>query len=489
MVSAISKTAPEINQRAFAADPDNAGSYGGNDPSVAPWHADGTGHLPKYAGVDGFMLPVIARVMGHGPRALPNGYRDAITAVEEAINILIRTARIFIGDDSPTAAAFASVIETNDIDDRSRHLRLMEGLEGIRAMCLLGLISIFFEAAFFEEFMPRVSGRISEFIHAASTNRRENGQGRAVRGHLAAIELDLQRIKDLRSQIDHLSAGIRAAFMTMGPAETALQEEASSPIGGRVRHLRALVHDTGNILSTIEGVVGFARESVADNLELIKALHDFDISEIGALMGAVINLNLYEANRRGVDIKKANLTEPIPIPADMQRDVFRILFELVRNSIKHRNPDKTERWARLDIMRESGEIFLVTSDNGMGMTSHELGAVRHAAGTRLRPDLSPGRGEGVTGTIEGIAKRRGWSIEFSSNPGVGTVAILKVPLSHFNSGNGAKDTGGTMASGMPLPTGIGQAAAISAMDIGGQILAGQFPLMSALPPAVIPVAR
>lgn len=125
------------------------------------------------------------------------------------------------------------------------------------------------------------------------------------------------------------------------------------------------------------------------------------------------------AGREGVRIE---VQDPLPrVEVDAMRAQI-ALVNLVSNGIKYADPDKSDRWIRIEAERaepeSAGRWEVRVRDNGLGLPEHTRHQVfeRHF---RAHPDVAEGTGLGLSITRR-IIEQGGGSISFESEEGEGS---------------------------------------------------------------------
>jgi signal transduction histidine kinase len=131
------------------------------------------------------------------------------------------------------------------------------------------------------------------------------------------------------------------------------------------------------------------------------------------------------AQERGIEIAGPMPGEPAMAEADPDR-VQQLLLILLDNAVKH-----TPAGGRVsvDVRPQDGHAVVEVADTGVGIAPEHLPRVFERF---YRADASRGRAEGGTGLGLAIAKSlvdaHGGHLSLASTPGVGTRAIVRLPL-------------------------------------------------------------
>lgn len=144
---------------------------------------------------------------------------------------------------------------------------------------------------------------------------------------------------------------------------------------------------------------------------------------LGILIQAVIDRLRSEAEEAGVEVAVDGETAPCRVDAARLR---LIIFNLVGNGIKYRDPNKERRTVRISTARRGDRIELCVADNGIGIRREELADVFRYRRRGSEANVVPGSGLGLA-IVQEAVEQMGGEISLESEPGVGTSFIVTFP--------------------------------------------------------------
>ena len=200
-----------------------------------------------------------------------------------------------------------------------------------------------------------------------------------------------------------------------------------------------IVTDPARVRSYGDAVLAHGRRlhNIIDKVLLYAGLSEFEIESKGepihigdAVHAAISNLPGGDRERLIVHIE-GNLPPAIV-------DLFAIetiVDNILSNAIKHTNDRSTitinaYRYGGNDAGAEFKGIALRVSDNGDGISRHELRRIREPffRGAGSRKKQTPGSGLGLS-LVNRIVHTLGWKLEIDSLVGRGTIVTVKLPVS------------------------------------------------------------
>jgi signal transduction histidine kinase len=166
--------------------------------------------------------------------------------------------------------------------------------------------------------------------------------------------------------------------------------------------------DTSRAISELDHLQSLAQSALAEMRTLIQELHPLEKPSAGL----VPSLNQLVAERKaneGVEIDlQVNAAQPIPAP--IEKELFRIAQEAVNNIVKHAQVKKASIILDLNV---SGKVRLVIEDSGVGFDPARIKAL-------------PGH-LGLTSMHERV-QALGGTLAVQSRPGQGTRLCVELSL-------------------------------------------------------------
>ena len=213
------------------------------------------------------------------------------------------------------------------------------------------------------------------------------------------------------------------------------------------RFVYSASHDLKSPLSSVKGLTNLMKYKVEDTevLEYVDKINH-RILDMDQFIGEIID---YSRNAR-IEVKKEeiNLSELIDEIYDKLKymsdnsppilkkkftegiiftDPSRlnvILSNIISNSIKYADPDKSEKWIEVDLQIEGQHNIISIKDNGVGISEEYID---HVFEMFYRAnDQSDGSGLGLYIVHEMVEKLQG-KIQLMSKEGAGTTIELKIP--------------------------------------------------------------
>lgn len=183
---------------------------------------------------------------------------------------------------------------------------------------------------------------------------------------------------------------------SLGPLLSAVKLNISS-MEVQTRHDEELISRANKYLDEIIGSMRQISYNLLPNtLErkgLIEALHEF-IAQVNPQNA--INIQLY-------------VVKDVQVPKEKEIHVFRILQEIIQNTIKHAKAKNLQ----IGLSEEDGNLLLLAQDNGTGF--EHAGVKIHSPGLGLK-------------SIESRCEILNGTLSLDSVPGTGTNYFIKIPL-------------------------------------------------------------
>ncbi|HET9947677.1 MAG TPA: HAMP domain-containing sensor histidine kinase [Longimicrobiales bacterium] len=224
---------------------------------------------------------------------------------------------------------------------------------------------------------------------------------RSRREHLAA----LGAMTDVLSHElgNRLGAALTASEMLLSP-DVRLDERALARAAELVRaSVDAALHTVGDVRALA------ATRSRLEEPE-VRSM------PLPSLVRAVLDRLRPDAEEAGVELRVEGEIEPCRVDAARLR---LIVFNLVGNGIKYRDPAKPRGTVRVSTERSDGRVALRVTDNGIGIPAEDLADVFRYRRRGSETDHVPGSGLGLAIVREAI-EQIGGEIRVESEPGSGT---------------------------------------------------------------------
>jgi signal transduction histidine kinase len=173
-------------------------------------------------------------------------------------------------------------------------------------------------------------------------------------------------------------------------------------------------HSIQKLDNTLKEILDYSRN----------ARKEIDITQvdIGEIINDSIERLLYMEGSEKVS-KTINISEHSPLYSDTYR-LLVIFNNLLSNSIKYRDPKKTENFVRFDVKIEKTLLTIRVEDNGIGVAKDFLPKVFNMF--YRATEKSEGAGLGLYIVSETVQKLGG-KIDVQSEFGVGTTFDILIP--------------------------------------------------------------
>ena len=185
------------------------------------------------------------------------------------------------------------------------------------------------------------------------------------------------------------------------------------------KHLRQILSDMDVAAKRIAGVVSdlknFSRQSnIIDKTEI----------NINTVVKNALRLIQTTLNRAGIDVR-LNLAEDIPSIEGNQQAIEQTVFNIVLNAIQAINHDHGKIIITTGFKRATGNIDIVISDNGPGISPAIMNKI-------FDPFVTDKQDEGRTGLGLSVAyslvKAHNGNITFTTNTHEGTTFTISIPI-------------------------------------------------------------
>lgn len=167
--------------------------------------------------------------------------------------------------------------------------------------------------------------------------------------------------------------------------------------------------------SVVETLLDLTRDEV--NPEESKC----ELVQLGEVVKEVLPMFRPISSLKGVKIEEEFISD-VSVFVD-KRHLRRILTNLFSNSVKYTDLGQV----KVSVLEVNGFGQVIVEDTGCGMTKEEL-LILGEKGARFAKDKAEGLGVGIYGTKQ-LVQRNGGTLEFSSEKGKGTKAVLSFAVS------------------------------------------------------------
>ena len=245
-----------------------------------------------------------------------------------------------------------------------------------------------------------VTGRLVHILEeSALRSRREHSAALAAMTDILSHELG-----------NRLGAALTASEMLINP-------EIDLDARGLARAASVVRASVDAALHTVDDV-----RALATSRSRLDGPHPRSM-RLPVLVQAVIERLRSEAEEAGVEVAVDGETVPCRVDAARLR---LIIFNLVGNGIKYRDPDKERRTVRISSTRKGERVELCVADNGIGIPRDEVAGVFRYRRRGSEANVVPGSGLGLAIAREAV-EQMGGQISVESEPGVGTCFFVNFP--------------------------------------------------------------
>jgi signal transduction histidine kinase/ActR/RegA family two-component response regulator len=200
--------------------------------------------------------------------------------------------------------------------------------------------------------------------------------------------------------------------------------------------LSALVGYADMLAERVEGgeageLVGKMRDQADRAAHILRCMRKFVRQQhsetapfsAGALLNDVLDLFAYKARILGVSVSADVGEELAHVYADKQ-SVQQVLVNLHQNALQAVQKVEGERFVRIRVFEEDGEIWFCWRDNGHGIPEEIRKHVFEPFFTTKAPEEGTGLGLSIS---RGIARGQGGELHLEPDTGVGACFTLKLP--------------------------------------------------------------
>jgi two-component system, NarL family, sensor kinase len=260
----------------------------------------------------------------------------------------------------------------------------MEAKEGIDITILIAIATI---GVLFLVFFIILMVLVSQKRHLASKNQlidlETKHQKRLLEASMEIAEFERQKI----AANLHDDIGIIFTILKMNISR--IKKNANNP-----KVMDGLVDESiisiDNSLKIVRGIYNDILPPTLKHAGVVKALHELS-RELSAKSAVTIEFSAY--------------TDTIPMDKAMELQLFRLVKEVLNNTIKHANPG----FITIDISQSDTSVNIIILHNGMGITTEKIKELaKTSEGIGLKSILT--RSELINGSIEFLAPSPGSSI-------------------------------------------------------------------------------
>lgn len=361
---------------------------------------------------------------------------------EELLYSILELGKNMAGSDLTSVKVIESALQMSYASDQEKFQSIVPILKSDATLQLIEIAGANLDHDFYDEFIPSASSTLTEAAELFSAGKNEEAKTL-----LLALKESLEPIDDKNRNFSWTLNRLRSIEES---AENMLimPEESSAFRKDLITRLRAMNHDVGNNAASIGGILSMmdTPEMFVDFMKSSRI--SFNHSMLDSIVHSAVSMNKPEATRRGVEIKIASSVAKLPVPKSIRKDLYRVVFEAIQNGVKYSDPAKSNRSVFVNVKREEESLLFTIRDNGVGMSEEQARLIQEEPGLRFHPELAPGTGNGVRGTILGLSGKNGWDVTYKPRPGEGTTVIVKVDTSRWadesgKGGTGANYTGGS----------------------------------------------
>lgn len=362
---------------------------------------------------------------------------------DELLHAILELGKTTAGSDPASVKAVESALQMSYASDQEKFQSLVPVLKGDAVLHLIEIAGASLDHSFYDELIPSASSTLTEAAELFKAGRGDEAGAM------------LSSLKESLAPIDAKHRGFSWALNRLRSIEESAEnilimpEETSSFRKGLITRLRAMNHDVGNNTASIGGII-----SLMDTPEVFVNFMEssrisFNHSDLKSIINSAVSMNRAEATRREVEINIASSVTKLPVPKSVRKDLYRVLFEAIQNGVKYSDPAKSGKVVYVEVKREKESLVFSIRDNGVGMSEEQAKRIQEEPELRFHPELAPGTGNGVRGTILGLSGKNGWDVTYKPRPGEGTTVIIKVDTSKWSdeSGKGGTGTNGAGGSG------------------------------------------
>ena len=336
----------------------------------------------------------------------------------KGIGVNLYGAANFLLDDTSEVERFSARLDGSRAlaaeGDAKAVAELSELILGDGLVSHMARLSDAFEDRYFGPFMRNMGANATRAREAYEQGRVEEADG--------AVTV----MKGLLSGMQDTFDSMRDVSMALGRTLKYLKDEVEDgdalALLNRhkpfMSHYSSVGHDYTGFLHSFMGFMG----SVERDADKTEALIRFeDLCQRQGCSNILMLLELVKMKMNVFRLKADGMGE-VEIPEALRRPLFRMVFNLVSNADKYRDPDKEETTIEVSAFAEGGKTTMVVEDNGVGIKDTRKVLEE---GVRERPDLAKGYGLGLAGVVR-MADENGLEFRLESELGVGTKATIVI---------------------------------------------------------------
>lgn len=234
---------------------------------------------------------------------------------------------------------------------------------------------------------------------------------------------------------------LRTPLTVLHAATDVLQQHRDEPLAVNAQLFEDVQHEIIRMERLTGDLLTLARSDLGE-LELAVAEVD-----LAALAGKVVRQVTPLAQDRGITLSLAPAKAPVSVEADPNR-LQQVLLILLDNALKY-TPAGGQ--VRVQVARHGNEATLAVSDSGEGISAEHLARLFDRF---YRVDTARSRAQGGAGLGLAIARSlvsaHHGQLSLSSQPGAGTTALVRLPLTARSSAFARRFGGVTARFGHPL---------------------------------------
>jgi signal transduction histidine kinase len=186
---------------------------------------------------------------------------------------------------------------------------------------------------------------------------------------------------------DEVGQALSAVLLELRNLSTSLTKSSEEQLRTQVEMTRSLVEGTVGVVRNMSLLL---RPSMLDDLGLVPALR-WQAREM--------------SKRTSIEVSVATERIPDDLPDEYKTCIYRVVQEALHNCARHSRATTV----RIRVQRDPGKLTLSIQDDGQGF------------------DVSQSKGMGLLGIEERVA-RLGGKCEVHSEPGNGTILMIKLPF-------------------------------------------------------------
>ena len=394
---------------------------------------------------------------------------------EEALQEILGAGRGLLGESHPSIMAIRDAVEVSEANGKDKLDRLLPILRSSATVDMIDAITATRRHHFFNTFLPYSIGEVPKIKSLIK-------QGKIVEGEdlLKNLIAEALKVYEASKELTIISNIVAEVERTVGMMFTAPDDGMTNRIEMLLEQLGNETHDVRNIVQNFIGIN--ALHEMGDKslatvfIESMKnADVQFNAGNVNSLLKSVAYLNSATARKHLVTVNADTLSTTHAIPEEIRIDLFRVLFEAVHNGIKYSDLKKADRRVNISVAVEDETMTFTVEDNGAGMSEEQARLIQEKPGMRFHKELASGTGNGVHGTILGLARKHGWEVTYITKPHEGTKIIIKVQNASASPSGKSSADGNDVATGKRRIGGIARSEAEAGKSAGSGKAAALLP--------------